>query len=102
MPSWARCGLASAPRAPLSNPLPLPPALTWRRAAHAVRCAAQEHDDRRTVELFSCLTMESASILSASAILSLGGVATAPGVGPNHKAIWINAVIQARHYIKLN
>lgn len=45
-------------------------------------------------EVFIQLLMESVSILAASAMLSLGGVAMAPGVPPNHRGIWSNAAIQ--------
>ena len=54
----------------------------------------QEHDDKRLTEVFTSSMMENASILSASALLSLGGVATSPGVPPNHQQIWVNAALQ--------
>ncbi|PRW32967.1 hypothetical protein C2E21_8152 [Chlorella sorokiniana] len=56
--------------------------------------ATREHDDKRMVEVFTDLLMEVSSIFAASAILSLGGVATSPGVPPDHKAIWFNALAQ--------
>lgn len=42
----------------------------------------------------SMTPLQVSSIFAASAILSLGGVATSPGVPPNHKAIWFNALAQ--------
>lgn len=56
--------------------------------------ALREHDDKRLTEVFTSSMMENASILSASALLSFGGVATSPGVPPNHQQIWINAALQ--------
>lgn len=54
----------------------------------------QEHDDKRTAEVFASLALESVSIFAASAIFSLGGVAATPGVPPDHTSIWVNAVLQ--------
>lgn len=73
-------------------PRPTPPHSTLPPSSSHTH--KQEHDDKRMAEVFTSLLMETASIFSASAILSLGGVATAPGVPPDHRAIWVNAVVQ--------
>jgi hypothetical protein len=37
---------------------------------------------------------EAASILAASALLSLGGITPVPGLSPDHLTIWYNAAVQ--------
>ncbi|PSC73068.1 sodium:proline symporter [Micractinium conductrix] len=57
--------------------------------------ALRDTDDRHMTEVFTSWTFEMSSIFAASAILSFGGVASSPGVGPDHKMIWYNAGAQA-------
>ncbi|KAI3430420.1 hypothetical protein D9Q98_005015 [Chlorella vulgaris] len=52
-------------------------------------------DDQRTMDIWMELMMEFSSIFAASAILSLGGVATLPGQSPRHVTIWFGAGLQA-------
>lgn len=84
---------------------PPPPCIPPRRLAHGGTAqpapalaspppSPQEHDDKRTAEVFASLALEAVSIFAASAIFSLGGVAVSPGVPPDHASIWVNAVVQ--------
>ena len=54
----------------------------------------QEHEQLRLAELFASSVGQNMGIIAASALLSFGGVASSPGVPPNHKQIWYNAGIQ--------
>jgi hypothetical protein len=47
-------------------------------------------------DIWMALMMDLSSIFAASALLSLGGVATDPGVPPMHTTIWVGAVLQVR------
>ena len=51
-------------------------------------------DEMELVNQLASSMCEAGSILAASALLSFGGVATSPGVPPNHQLIWFNAFVQ--------
>ena len=61
---------------------------------YTARATPQEHEELRLAELFAASVGQNMGIIAASALLSFGGVASSPGVPPNHKQIWYNAGIQ--------
>lgn len=64
-----------------------------RKARDAME-VSMDVDEYAMVQTFSLFAMEMASILAASALLTFGRVTSVPGVPPNTKTIWINAVAQ--------
>lgn len=70
--------------------------LSWiygERAKDAMQ-AVRDVDEMALVNQLTANMMEAASIVSASALLSFGRVATSPGVPPNNVLIWSNAAAQ--------
>lgn len=63
------------------------------RAKDAMQ-STKDVDEMELVNQLAGSMMEASSIVAASALLSLGGVATSPGVPPDQTLIWFNAAIQ--------
>lgn len=64
-----------------------------KRARDAME-VSEDVDEYTMAQNFSIFAMEMASILSASSLLTFGAVASVPGVPPNMKTIWTNAIAQ--------
>lgn len=64
-----------------------------KRARDAME-VSRDVDEYALAQNFSIFAMEMASILSASSLLTFGSVASIPGVPPNIRSIWVNAVAQ--------
>lgn len=64
-----------------------------RRARDAMEIS-MDVDEYAMAQNFSIFSMEMASILAASSLLTFGSVASIPGVPPNLKVIWFNAIAQ--------
>eukprot|EP00889_Picochlorum_renovo_P003120 jgi/Picre1/30150/NNA_005519.t1 len=68
--------------------------LLYGRKARDAMETSMDVDEQALAMNFSIASMELASILSASALLSFGAIAPVLGVAPNHRSIWFNAFAQ--------
>lgn len=68
--------------------------LLYGRKARDAMETSMDVDEQALAMNFSIASMELASILSASALLSFGAIAPVLGVAPNHRSIWFNACVQ--------
>lgn len=54
----------------------------------------QEVDEMELVSQIAGNSLEVVSIVASAALLSFGGIASVPGVPPDHRTIWYQAVVQ--------